>query len=114
MQTLKERYWKDGYIFRMSNNTYRMVWNKQLIDSHGVIPSQFITDDLHDADSLVGAHVIEVYEPNTKACYFQDLIRPVTEPIWSRYKAIYTMDEIKEILGFTQDTEIFILPNNTK
>lgn len=106
--TLKEEYWKDGYIFRMSNNTFRMVWNKQLIDSHGFIPSSFITDDLYNSDSLVGEHVIEVYEPNTRARYFKELIEPVTKPIWSRYKAIYTMDEIKEILGFTNDTNIFI------
>lgn len=112
--TLKEQYWKNGYIFRMSDNKFRMVWNQQLIDRHGFIPYSYMSDDLYDKDSIVDRHVIEVYEPNTQACYFEDLIRPVTEPIWCRYDAIYTMDEIKENLGFTQDTEIFILPNNTK
>lgn len=107
--TLKEQYWKDGYIFRMSNNTYRMVWNQQLIDRHGFIPYSYISEDLRNTDSIVGDHVIEVYAPNSQACYFEKLIQPVTEPIWSRYDAIYTMDEIKENLGFTKDTNIFIL-----
>lgn len=107
--TLKEEFWKDGYIFRMSNNTYRMVWGDKLIDAHGYISANNMSDELWDKDSAMDEHVIEIYECNYNAGYFKELIKPTTLPIWTRYDNVFTIDEIKEKLGIDKDKQIIIV-----
>lgn len=107
--TLKEQYWRDGTIFRMSTNEYRMVWGNKLIGKHGYIPKICINDVLYNSNSLTGEHVIEVYAPNNNAKYFGELINPNGKPIWSRYYAVYTIDEIKSLIGLSEEKNIFIL-----
>lgn len=106
--TLKEQYWKDGTIFHMSTGDYRMVWGDKLIDAHGYIPGSKISDCLINTNSAINERVIEVYAPNRSAGWFEGLIKPITLPIWSAYDKVYTMDEIKEKLGLSEDTTIFI------
>lgn len=108
--TLKEQFWKDGYIFRMSTNEYRMVWGEKLIDSNGFIPKILINDHLYYSSSTIDEHVIEIFSPNSGAGSLCDLIKPTTEPIWSRYEKIYTMEELKNALGISKDMRIFVLP----
>lgn len=106
--TLKEQYWRGGTIFRMSTNEYRMVWGNKLIGKHGYIPEIRMNDDLYKSDSTIGEHVIEIYAPNTEAQYLDELIEPITLPIWSRYDAVYTIDEIKSLIGLSEEENIFI------
>lgn len=90
-ENVKEKYWKDGNIFRMSNGKCRMVWGDALIDRCGFIPKGFFTDDLVNKDSTVGECVVEVYKPNGNAKYFDDLLECDDERLlWRKCNNIFT------------------------
>lgn len=107
--TLKEQFWKNGYIFRMSTNRYKTVWGENLIDSHGYIPGRYISDDLYNRDSTINEHVVEVYTPNCNAGYFNELNTPMSEPIWRRYDYIYTINDLKRELNLSDNESIIVL-----
>lgn len=110
-QTLKEKYWKDGYIFQMSRGGYRMVWGDKLIDGHGYIPLCLMSDDLVDVDATDENRVIAIYPPRKDAGWFEQLIEPKKDekPLWTIARNMLTFDEVKQKLGLSEDEDLYII-----
>lgn len=109
-ENVKELYWKDGYIFKMSNGKCRMVWGDAAIDRGGFIPKDFFKDDLVNKDSIVGECVVEVYKPNGDAKYFDDLTKCDDERLlWRKCDNIFTKDELKRRLGIPDEEDLMIV-----
>lgn len=109
-ENVKELYWKDGYIFKMSNGKCRMVWDDAAIDSHGYIPKGYFNDELVNTDSTVGECVVEVYKPNFGAEYFAELTECCDERLlWRKCDNIFTKEELKRRLGIPDGEDLIIV-----
>ena len=111
-QTLKEKYWKDGYIFQMSRRgKFRMVWGNKLIDAHGYIPLCLMSDDLVDVDATDETRVIAIYPPRKDAGWVEQLIEPEkdSKPLWTIAKNMLTFDKVKQKLGLAEDEDLYII-----
>lgn len=111
-QTLKEKYWKDGYIFQMSRQgKFRMVWGNKLIDAHGYIPSSAMDDNLINTSTTDNNRVIAIYPPRKDAGWFDQLIEPQKDdnPLWTIARNIMTFDEVKQKLGLSEVEDLYII-----
>lgn len=108
--TLKQQYWKNGNIFVLSTGEVRFVWNKQLINRMGCCYENNFSDDLRNLDSTVAECVIQVYSPNEKAGYFDELIKTRNSTLlWQKSDYIFTLEEIKAKLNIPSDKELLII-----
>lgn len=110
--TLKEKYWKDGYIFQMSRRgKFRMVWGNKLIDAHGYIPACAMDDNLIDTSTTDKNRVIAIYPPHKDAGWFEQLIEPKKDdnPLWTIARNMMTFDEVKQKLGLAEDEDLYII-----
>lgn len=107
--SLKEEFWKDGNIFRMSTGEYRMVCGNTLIDSRGFIPKYKINESLYCTDSTIDKCVIEVYPPRENVGYLGEFIMPDKNPIWRKPSHIISMEDIKKKLGIPYNEELLIV-----
>lgn len=111
-QSLKEKYWKDGYIFQMSRRgAFRMVWGNKLIDAHGYIPASAMDDNLIETSTTDRNRVIAIYPPRKDAGWFGQLIEPGkdTKPLWTIARNMLTFDEVKQKLGLSEDEDLYII-----
>ena len=111
-QTLKEKYWKDGYIFQMSRRgTFRMVWGNKLIDAHGYIPASAMNDNLIEPSTTDNNRVIAIYPPRKDADWLEQLIEPKKDvkPLWTIAKNMLTIDEVRQKLGIAEDEDLYII-----
>lgn len=60
-------------------------------------------------DSTIGEKVIEIYEKNDSAEYFNQLNIPNSAPIWKRESHIYSLEYIKDKLGIKNNEELIII-----
>lgn len=107
-QTLKEQFWKDGYIFRFRDGDRRMVYKDKLIDKSGYIPSCIINDELVNTDNVNGDRVVEIYEPNIEVYCLSDFVK-CKNLVWQRCKHLLTIDEIKEGLGIPDSEGLIVI-----
>lgn len=111
-QTLKEKYWKDGYIFQMSRRgKFRMVWGNKLIDAHGYISASDMDDNLIDTSTTDKNRVIAIYPPHKDAGMLDLLVEPNTNdnPLWTIARNMMTFDEVKQKLGLSEDEDLYII-----
>lgn len=111
-QTLKEKYWKDGYIFQMSRRgTFRMVWGNRLIDAHGYIPRDSMNDNLIETQTTDNNRVIAIYPPRKVVGWLENLIEPERgiAPLWTIARNMLTFDEVKQKLGLAEDEDLYII-----
>lgn len=109
-ENVKELYWKDGYIFKMSNGECRMVWGNKAISNKGFIPKRLFNEQLVNTNSTVGECVIEVYSPNRKAEYFEKLTECDDERLlWRKCDNIFTKEELKRRLGIPDEEDLMIV-----
>ena len=110
MGTLKEKYWVNGNVFRLSTGKWRLVWGDKAIDKGGYISKYMFNDELVNTDSTIGEHVIEVYSPNLDATFLDDLFSiDVKRCIWKKYRYVFSKDEAKEYLGVPDNEEFIII-----
>lgn len=111
-QTLKEKYWKDGYIFQMSRQgKFRMVWGNKLIDAHGYIPASAINDNLIDTTTTDNNRVIAIYPPRKDPGWLEQVIEPKKDvkPLWTIARNMMTFDEVKQKLGLAENEDLYII-----
>lgn len=106
--TLKEQYWKDGYIFQFREGDMRMVLGDRLIDSHGYIPECLMSDELVNTDNVLGDCVVAIYKPNTNAICLGDLVNG-KELVWQKSVYLMTLDEVKDKLGIAENEKLIII-----
>ena len=110
MENVKEKYWKDGNIFKMSNGKCRLVWGDSAIDNNGFIPKGSFNDELVNMDSTVDECVVEVYRPNVNAKYFNELTECHDERLlWRKCDNIFTKEELKRRLGIPDEEDLMIV-----
>lgn len=110
--TLKEKYWKDGYIFQMSRRgEFRMVWGNKLIDAHGYIHRDSMDDNLIEPTTTDNNRVIAIYPPRRDAGWFEQLFEPKKDvkPLWAIARNMMTFDEVKQKLGLAEDEDLYII-----
>lgn len=113
-ETLKDKFFVNGNIFRFSNNTWYMVWYGKLINKHGYMPEKELSEDLRDTDCVYENVVVEVYAPNNYAGYLDELICPEprmdVQPIWVRAGiSLVNISEIKEAFNIPMENKIFVI-----
>lgn len=106
--TLKEQYWKDGYIFQFREGDMRMVLGDRLIDSHGYIPECLMSDELVNTDNVLDDCVVAIYKPNTDAICLEDLVKG-KELVWQKSVYLMTLDEVKDKLGIAENDKLIII-----
>lgn len=106
--TLKEQYWKDGYIFQFREGDMRMVLGDRLIDSHGYIPERIMSDELVNTDNVLDDCVVAIYKPNTDAICLEDLVNG-KELVWQKSVYLMTLDEVKDKLGIAENEKLIII-----
>lgn len=107
--TLKEKYWKDGYVFQFREGEMRMVWGDRLISEHGYISTHKMSDDLVNVDHVRRDAVVAVYEPNCSAGWLGNLVRCNYPPVWRRSEYMMTLEDIKEKLGIPKEEGLIII-----
>lgn len=107
-QTLKDQYWKNGYIFRFRDGDRRMVFGDKLIANNGYIPSCIINDELVNTDNVNRDRVVEIYKPNKEVYCLSDLVK-CKELVWRRCKHLLTIDEIREGLGIPDSEGLIVI-----
>lgn len=107
--TLKEQYWKAGYIFQFREGEMRMVWGDKLIDKHGYIPFTQMSDELVNIDNVFRDRVVAIYPPNYNAVCIGDFVRPTEAAVWKRSIYMMTKEEIKEKLGIPEEEELIVI-----
>lgn len=110
--TLKEKYWKDGYIFQMSRTgKFRMVWGENLIDDHGFICGKNMDDNLIETTTTDQNRVIAIYPPRKFAGWLGCLIEPNKgdNPLWTIARNMLTLDEVKQKLGLAENEDLYII-----
>lgn len=107
--TLKEQYWKDGFVFQFMEGDMRMVWGDKLIDQHGYIPFSQMSDELVNTDSVFRDRVVAIYPPSYDAVCIGDLVRPTHPPIWKRVAHLMTKEEIEEKIGIPEEEGLIII-----
>lgn len=106
--TLKEQYWKDGYIFQFREGDKCMVLGDRLINSHGYIHERIMSDELVNTDSVLDDCVVAIYNPNTDAMCLGDLVNG-KELVWKKSVYMMTLDEVKDKLGISENDELIII-----
>lgn len=106
--SLKERYWKDGYVFRFRDGDRRMVWDDKLIDNHGYIHKNAMSADLVFIHSTLSDRVVSIYKPNKDICCLNDFLKG-WDLVWQLSKHMITIDEIKEEIGIPESEELIII-----
>lgn len=106
--TLKEQYWKDGYIFQFREGDRRMVWRDKLIDRHGYIHINVMSADLAYIHSALGDRVVAIYKPNEDVCCLGDFVK-CKDLVWQLSEHMMTIDEIKDKLGIPENKELIII-----
>lgn len=107
--TIKERFWSNGNIFRLSTGELMMVWGDNLINRAGYMSKNLFDYQLRNMDSTIGEHVIAVFSPNKEANYFDKLIDTSNSTIlWEKYDYLITEKDIREKFGI-RDSESFLV-----
>lgn len=106
--TLKEQYWKDGYIFQFREGDWRMVCGDRLINTHGYIHINAMSADLHFIHSTLDDYVVAIYKPNYDVGCLQDFIKG-KELVWKKSEYMMTVEEIKEKLEIPDGVELIII-----
>lgn len=106
--TLKEQYWKDGYIFQFREGDWRMAWGDKLINKHGYIHINAMSADLHYIHSTLKDCVVAIYKPNDDVDCLQDFVKG-KELVWKKSEYMMTVEEIKEKLKIPDDEDLIII-----
>lgn len=106
--TLKEQYWKDGFVFLFRDGDKRMVWGDRLIDMHGYIHTNNISDELENTDSTLGDCVVAIFTPSENVGYLKDFLKG-KDIVWRKSVYLMTKEEIKEQLGIPEEEELIII-----